>query len=83
MGENPTIDTVCDHIFHFLDLAGNDRHVSLGSDFDGIERVPVGISGIEDFPKVAQRLSERGLSDQTIQNIYWNNALGVIERCSM
>ena len=83
LGENPTVDTVCDHIFHFLDLAGNDRHVSLGSDFDGIERSPVGISGIEDYPVLAQRLSERGLSDQTIENIFWNNALGVIERCSM
>lgn len=83
LGENPTIDTVCDHIFHFLELAGNDRHVSLGSDFDGIERTPVGISGIEDYPVLAQRLSERGLSDQTIENIFWNNALGVIERCSM
>ena len=82
LGECPNIDTVCDHIFHFLDLAGDDRHVSLGSDFDGITRAPVEIEGIQDYPKVAERLSLRGLGDQSIENIYWNNALGVIDRCS-
>lgn len=83
LGENPTVDTVCDHIFHFLNLAGSDRHISLGSDFDGITRMPMEMNGIQDYPKVAKRLSQRGLSDETIVNIYWNNALGVIERCSM
>lgn len=83
LGTNPTIDTVCDHIFHFLNLAGNDRHISLGSDFDGMNDLPSGITGMQDYQKLAQRLSERGLSDETIKNIFWNNALGVIDRCSM
>ncbi len=83
LGNNPTIDTVCDHIFHFLDLAGDDKHVSLGSDFDGIDKTPEGISGIQDYPCLAQRLLERGLTEASVENIFWNNALGVIERCSM
>ncbi len=83
LGKNPTIDTVCDHIFHFLNLAGDDRHVSLGSDFDGMSNLPAGITGVQDYQKLAQRLSERGLGNQTIENIFWNNALGVIDRCSM
>ena len=36
LGENADIDTVCDHIFHFIDVAGSDKHVSLGSDMDGV-----------------------------------------------
>lgn len=83
LGEDPTLDTVCDHVFHFLQLAGDDKHISLGSDFDGIDKLPYGISGVQDYPKLAQRLSERGLKDNTIENIFWNNALGVIDRCSM
>ncbi len=83
LGENPTIDTICDHIFRFLDLAGDDQHVSLGSDFDGMSNLPIGITGVQDYQKLAQKLSERGLSNQSIENIFWNNALGVIERCSM
>lgn len=83
LGENPTIDTVCNHVIHFLQLAGSDKHVSLGSDFDGINLMPIGISGIQDYPNLAQRLMERGLSETTVMNIFWNNALGVIEKCSM
>lgn len=83
LGNNPTIDTVCDHIFHFLQIAGNDQHISLGSDFDGIDCMPAGITGIQDYPKLADRLLALGLSDTTVENIFWNNALGVIERCSM
>ena len=83
LGENPTIDTVCDHIIHFLDVAGDDRHISLGSDFDGMRDLPEGITGVQDYQKLSERLWERGLADKTIENIFWNNALGVIEKCSM
>lgn len=83
LGNNPTIDTVCDHILHFLEIAGSDRHISLGSDFDGIDSMPDGIRGIQDYPQLADRLLALGLSETTVENIFWNNALGVIERCSM
>lgn len=83
LGNNATIDTVCDHILHFLQIAGTDKHISLGSDFDGIDQMPVGIAGIQDYSKLADRLLELGLSDTTVNNIFWNNALGVIERCSI
>ena len=82
LGENATLDTVCDHIFHFLALAGSDKHVSLGSDFDGVNKLPEGISGVQDYPRLADKLLERGLVEQSIENIFWNNAVGVIERCS-
>ena len=83
LGNNPTIDTVCNHIQHFLDVAGDDEHLSLGSDFDGMNKLPEGMTGIQDYPKLADRLIERGLSEDTVKNIFWNNALGVIDRCSM
>ena len=83
LGENATIDTICDHIFHFLNLAGDDKHVSLGSDFDGVSSLPEGITGIQDYPRLADRLLERNLSESTVRNIFWNNAVGVIERCSI
>ena len=83
LGNDPDIDTVCDHIFHFLHIAGDDRHLSLGSDFDGMDSLPVGISGIQDYPKLAERLLARGLSEESVFNIFWSNALGVIGKCSM
>ena len=83
LGENADADTVCDHILHFLEVAGDDRHLSLGSDFDGMERLPAGFSGIQDYPVLADRLLARGLDNESVLNIFWNNALGVINKCSM
>ena len=82
LGENPDINTVCNHIEHFLQVSGDDKHVSLGADFDGCERLPTGISGVQDYPKVAECLLARGFSENTVYNIFWNNALGVMDRCS-
>lgn len=81
IGESPNIDAVCDHIFHFLGLDPAGKHISLGGDLDGGHPLSDGISGIQDYPKIADRLIERGLDTQTVRNIFWNNAVGVIERC--
>lgn len=83
LGEAPSLDTVCDHVLHFLDISGSDKHVSLGADFDGCTRLPIEINGVQDYPLLANRLLQRGLSEATVRNIFWNNALGVIDKCSM
>lgn len=79
-GENPTIDTVCDHIFHFLELDPCGKHIALGGDLDGVEKMPAGFEGVQSWPKLADRLLERGLSEHMIRDIFWNNALGVMDR---
>jgi microsomal dipeptidase-like Zn-dependent dipeptidase len=43
----------------------------------------VGFAGVQDYPKLAQRLLERGLDENTVMNIFWNNTLGVMDKCSM
>ena len=83
LGQYATIDTVCDHILHFLSVAGSDRHISLGSDFDGMDLLPNGISGVQDYQKLADRLLSRGLDELSVHRIFWDNALGVIDRCSI
>lgn len=81
LGHDATIDTVCDHILHFLDLDPTGKHIALGGDLDGCETLPQGFSGIQDYPRLADRLSERGLDVSLIRDIFWNNAMGVIDRC--
>lgn len=81
VGEKPTIDTVCDHILHLLELDPDCRHLSLGGDLDGCDRLPVGIDGIQSYPSLAQRLLERGLTETNLYNLYWNNAMGVMSGC--
>lgn len=81
LGEDPDIDTVCDHIFHFLSLDPQGKHIALGGDLDGCELLPRGFGGVQDYPKLAQRLLARGLNESTVYDIFWNNALGVMKRC--
>ena len=83
VGENPTLDTACDHILHFMELDPSGKHIALGGDLDGITNMPSGFSGVEDYPAFAQRLLERGLDEHTLKNIFWNNALGVMKKCCM
>ena len=83
LGENPNLDTVCNHIFHYLELDPEGTHICLGADLDGCETLANGFAGVQDYNMLSQRLIERGLDASTIRNIYWNNALGVMKRCCM
>ena len=82
-GENPTVDTICDHIFHFMELDPTGKHIALGGDLDGVSHMPGGFEGVQSWPVLARRLMERGLSEETVMDIYWNNVLGVMKRCSI
>lgn len=79
--EQATIDTACDHILHFLELDPSGKHIVLGGDLDGCETIPAGFEGIQSYPKLAQRLLERGLNTQMLEDIFWNNAFEVINKC--
>lgn len=83
VGEEPDLELCCNHILHFLDLDPEGTHIALGGDLDGIESTPAGLDGVQDYPKLAQKLLERGVDEKTVMNIFWNNALGVIDTCSM
>ena len=78
-GENPTLDTMCDHILHFLELDPSGKHIALGGDLDGISHMPAGFEGVQSYPALAQRLMERGVDEHTVMDIFWNNAIGVME----
>lgn len=82
LGENATLDTVCDHVLHWLELGG-EKHIALGGDLDGCEALPVGFAGVQDYPKLAECLLARGVNEQTVYDIFWNNAMGVIQKCCM
>ena len=83
VGEKPDLDTVCDHILHWLELDPDCRHIALGADLDGCDELPAGFDGVQSYPVMAQKLLERGVTEEMIRRIYWENALGVMEACCM
>ncbi len=81
LGKSADLDTACDHIFHFLELDPDGAHISLGGDLDGCNELPEGFEGVQDYPKLAEKLLYRGLDTRTVQNIFWSNALNVMRKC--
>jgi len=79
VGCDPDLDTVCDHILHFLELDPSGKHIALGGDLDGCDKLPKGFDGIQSYPDMADRLVARGVGEDTVMDIFWNNALGVME----
>jgi membrane dipeptidase len=76
--ENPfptgSVHTVVDHIEHIIKVAGVD-HVGLGSDFDGITRVPQQLEDVSCYPNITQELLNRGYSGEDIHKVLGGNLL--------
>lgn len=79
VGEDPDLDTACDHFLHFLELDPDCKHIALGGDLDGCESLVKGFEGVQDYPLLARKLLDRGLTEQMVQDIFWNNPLGVMD----
>src|SRR5436309_4413650 len=72
-----TLAQVADHIDHIRAVAGVD-HVGLGSDFDGITEVPVGLEDVSKFPDLIAELLRRGWSEQDVKKVAGLNVLRVL-----
>ncbi|WP_206352246.1 dipeptidase [Tautonia rosea] len=68
---------VADHIDHIVKVAGID-HVGIGGDYDGINRVPVGLEDVSTYPKLTEELLRRGYSAEDVGKILGGNALRVL-----
>ncbi len=76
-----TLEHIVDHIDHICQLAGNARHVGIGSDLDGgfgREQSPRDLDTIADLQKLEGLLSSRGYSEQDIAGIFHGNFIRLI-----
>jgi membrane dipeptidase len=76
-GPKATLAQVADHIEHIRDVAGVDA-VGLGSDFDGITEVPVGLEDVSEFPDLIAELLKRGWSEEDMKKVAGLNVLRVL-----
>jgi len=75
----PTLERVVVHIDHMVGVVGAD-HVALGSDFDGIEKVPQGLEDVSRLPNLTQALMARGYTPQQVRKILGENAMRVFRQ---
>lgn len=74
----PSIADVVDHIDYIVKLVG-DSYVGLGSDFDGVSSLPVGLDDVTTYPKITAELVRRGYSKKSIKRILGGNVLRVMK----
>ncbi len=77
-----TIDSVCDHVDHICQLAGDCCHAAIGSDLDGgygTEQTPAGLDSIADLQKLGEILAHRGYADESIDAVFHGNWLRFFE----
>jgi membrane dipeptidase len=78
-----TLEHVVAHIDYICQMAGDARHVGIGTDFDGgfgLESAPAGIDTIADLRKLIPLLAERGYAQEDIAAIMGMNWINVLER---
>jgi membrane dipeptidase len=72
-----TLAQVADHIEYLRRVAGVD-HVGIGSDFDGITSVPVGLENVSKFPDLIAELLRRGWTETDVKKVAGLNMLRVL-----
>jgi membrane dipeptidase len=72
----PPMSLLIDHLDYIVKMVGVD-YVGLGSDFDGVNSLPAGLEGVENFPKITAELVKRGYSKKDIRKILGGNFLRV------
>ena len=81
--ENVSIATVVDHIDHICQLAGNTRHVGIGTDLDGgygKEQSPHDLETIADLQVMTELLAGRGYSSSDIEAVMHKNWLRLLHQ---
>jgi len=73
-----TLDVLAAHVDRICQMAGNARHVGLGSDFDGgfgLSAAPAGVDTIADLQKLGPVLAAKGYNDEEVAAVLGKNWL--------
>lgn len=78
-----SLEQMVDNIDHICQLAGNTKHVGIGTDLDGAfgkEQSPADLDTIADLQKVPQLLKNRGYTQADIKGIMHRNFIDFLRR---
>ncbi|RMX42542.1 hypothetical protein pdam_00016720 [Pocillopora damicornis] len=76
---NATLEQVADHIDHIKKVAGID-HVGLGSDYDGVTRLPKGLGDVSKFPDLIAELLKRNYTEEEVKKVVGENLIRAFEK---
>lgn len=81
--EQVTLQQVVAQIDYICQLAGDARHVGLGTDFDGgfgLQSAPAEIDSIADMQKLSPLLAEKGYTEKDIAALFGENWISLLKR---
>jgi membrane dipeptidase len=73
------VHDIADHIEHVIRVAGID-HVGIGSDFDGIDALPMQLEDVSTYPVLTQVLLDRGHDEAAIRQVLGGNLMRVLRQ---
>lgn len=77
-GVDQSIEDILRHIDYGVNVAGID-HIGIGSDFDGIDRLPQGVEDTLFLSCLAESLDKRGYDKKAIEKIMGDNVCRVLQ----
>ncbi len=78
LGENADVESILRHAEHFLALGG-EKTLCLGGDFDGVDCLPEGVSGVESMGALYEAMAKR-FGEVLTQDIFYFNLMDFMER---
>lgn len=76
------LDAAVRHIDHICQIAGNARHVAIGSDFDGgfgSEAIPRELDTVADLPRIGEALLRAGWREGDVRALLGDNWLRMLD----
>ena len=67
-----TVNDIIKHAEHILALGGEDV-LGFGGDFDGVDKLPFGISGVENMMGITDAFCKMGYSQNLINKVFFGN----------
>ncbi|WP_114748629.1 dipeptidase [Pleomorphovibrio marinus] len=77
------LEVIVDHMDHICQIAGNAKHIGIGSDLDGAygrEQSPYDLETISDLSRIPDMLAKRGYSEQDIALVMHGNWLRFLKK---
>ena len=71
------LESIFHHIEHFLELGG-ENHIGFGSDFDGVDSLPKGITDFSSFGNIINEMEKRNYPKELIEKICYKNMMRIL-----
>jgi len=66
------LSLLVEHAKHILNVGGEDC-LGLGSDFDGVDSLPQGMTGVQSLPLLVMEMEKQGIASRIIEKICYRN----------